>query len=232
MRGGISRRFVCLLGTLAALCCAAPASAASPRIIGGHTAAQGEYPAQGFLERNGFVCGGSLGQQPLLPDGGPLRDGRIEGTAHARRRAHSRVTLGKVNAVRLRGRRRVQRRRQRPPRAVLADRARRQDPRSRRRAAPALATPAPPQPRAAAADRAGRDGACGRRARRPPSSAGASTEDGSSDSSDILLEATVPMVVRRRLRRRGIRLGFRPRRRWCAPAVARRTPAAATRAAR
>jgi trypsin len=61
MRGGMPRRFACLLGTLAALCCAAPASAASPRIIGGHTASPGEYPAQGVLQRNGFfTCGGTL----------------------------------------------------------------------------------------------------------------------------------------------------------------------------
>ena len=53
------RRFACLLGALAALISCAPA-AASQRIIGGQPAAEGEYPAQGFLQVNGFVCGGSL----------------------------------------------------------------------------------------------------------------------------------------------------------------------------
>jgi trypsin len=53
------RRLACLLGALAALISCAPA-AASQRIIGGNPAAAGEYPAQGFLEFNGFVCGGSL----------------------------------------------------------------------------------------------------------------------------------------------------------------------------
>ena len=57
-------RLACLIGTLAALCWAAPASAAQPRIINGDAASAGEYPAQGFLEldtsEGTFVCGGSL----------------------------------------------------------------------------------------------------------------------------------------------------------------------------
>jgi hypothetical protein len=63
MRGSVPR-IACLLGTLAALCCATPASAVQPRIINGDAASPGEYPAQGFLQlstsKGTFVCGGSL----------------------------------------------------------------------------------------------------------------------------------------------------------------------------
>ena len=61
------RRLASLAAALAALlCCASPALAQpeSTRIINGTAAAQGEYPAQGFLElatiQGTFVCGGSL----------------------------------------------------------------------------------------------------------------------------------------------------------------------------
>jgi secreted trypsin-like serine protease len=62
MRG---RRLACLAGTLTAVLCSAPAHAAQgPRIIDGHAASPGEYPAQGYLElsttQGTFVCGGSL----------------------------------------------------------------------------------------------------------------------------------------------------------------------------
>src|SRR5215208_1651452 len=99
MRGGMPRRFACLLGTLAALCCAAPASAAaletSPRIIGGHHAAQGEYPAQGYLEFNGYLCGGSLiSNRYFLTAGHCATD---EGTTDEVDASAFKVTLGKVN---------------------------------------------------------------------------------------------------------------------------------------
>jgi secreted trypsin-like serine protease len=49
---------------MTALFCCAPAGAAPPRIIGGHAASAGEYPAQGFLEfvssGDTYVCGGTL----------------------------------------------------------------------------------------------------------------------------------------------------------------------------
>ena len=95
MRGGMPRWFACLLGTLAALCCAAPASAATPRIIGGSPAAEGEYPAQGFVEFNGFVCGGSLvSNRYFLTAGHCATD---EGTATEVDASDFRVTLGKVD---------------------------------------------------------------------------------------------------------------------------------------
>jgi secreted trypsin-like serine protease len=62
MRGGTAL-FACLLGALITSLCPAAARAA-PRIIDGHVADQGEYPAQGFLElstsEGTYVCGGTL----------------------------------------------------------------------------------------------------------------------------------------------------------------------------
>jgi secreted trypsin-like serine protease len=62
MRGG-PVRLACLSALLGLLLCV-PAEAkpqAQPRIIGGHEASRGEYPAQGeLLEDGSFICGGSL----------------------------------------------------------------------------------------------------------------------------------------------------------------------------
>jgi secreted trypsin-like serine protease len=90
------RRFACLLGTLAVLCCAAPANAASPRIIGGTPAAEGEYPAQGFLEFNGFVCGGSLISNRYFLTAGHCATN--DGTTTEVDASDFRVTLGKVDS--------------------------------------------------------------------------------------------------------------------------------------
>jgi secreted trypsin-like serine protease len=63
MRGG-PVRLACLGAVLGLLLCVPAAQAepqAQPRIIGGHEATQGEYPAQGeLLEDGNFICGGSL----------------------------------------------------------------------------------------------------------------------------------------------------------------------------
>jgi secreted trypsin-like serine protease len=62
MRGG-RVRLACLSALLGLLLCA-PAQAQpqpQPRIIGGHEASAGEYPAQGeLLEDGSFICGGTL----------------------------------------------------------------------------------------------------------------------------------------------------------------------------
>jgi secreted trypsin-like serine protease len=63
MRGG-PVRLACLSALLGLLLCA-PAQArphAQPRIINGHPASAGEYPAQGVLSQTpfGFICGGTL----------------------------------------------------------------------------------------------------------------------------------------------------------------------------
>jgi secreted trypsin-like serine protease len=59
-----SRRLACLAGTLTAFVCCAPAAATPPRIIGGHAASAGEYPAHGYLELQTsdglYFCGGTL----------------------------------------------------------------------------------------------------------------------------------------------------------------------------
>jgi secreted trypsin-like serine protease len=91
----MSRRFACLLGTLAALCCAAPASAASPRIIGGDPAAEGEYPAQGYVEFNGFLCGGSLISNRYFLTAGHCAT--EEGTTDEVDPGDFRITLGKAD---------------------------------------------------------------------------------------------------------------------------------------
>jgi secreted trypsin-like serine protease len=63
MRRGPAR-LACLSALLALLLCttAQARPQAQPRIINGHPAAAGEYPAQGVLEQNGFgfICGGTL----------------------------------------------------------------------------------------------------------------------------------------------------------------------------
>ena len=229
MRGGMPRRFACLLGTLAALCCAAPASAASPRIIDGHTASRRRVPGPGLPQRGRLRLRRLAGEQPLLPDGGPLRDG-VRGHRAARPgRVHRDARQGQ--AVRLPGRRRMQRQRQRRPRGLRADRGRRQHPRSRRRAAPALG-PGPAAVRAAAADRARRDRPVGAR-RKTATIIGWGADQRRARLSNELLEATVPMALGRLLRRRGhLRTRTSTPTRWSARAVARRTPAAATPAAR
>ncbi len=159
MRGGMPRWFACLLGTLAALCCAAPASAATPRIIGGHPAAEGEYPAQGFLEFNGFVCGGSLvSNRYFLTAGHCATDSRARPPGR-RERFPRHARQGRLQ--RIRGDRQVRRRRQRPQLAIRAVRPHeRQDPRPRRRPAPARDAGAA-HPGAAAPGRGRRDGAVG-----------------------------------------------------------------------
>jgi secreted trypsin-like serine protease len=60
MRGG-PVRVACLIALMGLLLCA-PAQAQQPRIIHGHPAAAGEYPAQGVLSQTGlgFICGGTL----------------------------------------------------------------------------------------------------------------------------------------------------------------------------
>jgi trypsin len=65
MRGG-PVRLACLSALLGLLLCATAQAQpqAQPRIIGGHAASPGEYPAQGFLEfstsKDSYLCGGSL----------------------------------------------------------------------------------------------------------------------------------------------------------------------------
>jgi secreted trypsin-like serine protease len=63
MRRGPAR-LACLSALLVLLLCttAQARPQAQPRIINGHPAAAGEYPAQGVLEQNsfGFICGGTL----------------------------------------------------------------------------------------------------------------------------------------------------------------------------
>jgi secreted trypsin-like serine protease len=63
MRGG-PVRLACLSALLGLLLCAPAAQArpqAQPRIINGHPAAAGKYPAQGVLREDGtFICGGTL----------------------------------------------------------------------------------------------------------------------------------------------------------------------------
>jgi secreted trypsin-like serine protease len=64
MRGG-PVRLACLSALLGLLLCATAAQAkpqAQPRIINGHPASAGEYPAQGVLSQTpfGFICGGTL----------------------------------------------------------------------------------------------------------------------------------------------------------------------------
>src|SRR3954470_5625765 len=63
MRGG-PVRLACLSALLGLLLCATAAQAkpqAQPRIINGHPASAGEYPAQGVLREDGsFICGGTL----------------------------------------------------------------------------------------------------------------------------------------------------------------------------
>jgi secreted trypsin-like serine protease len=63
MRGG-PVRFACLSAILGLLLCVPAAQAepqAQPRIIGGHPASAGQYPAQGALLLDGdFTCGGTL----------------------------------------------------------------------------------------------------------------------------------------------------------------------------
>lgn len=60
MRGG-PVRLACLSAVLGLLLCVPAQAKPQPRIIGGHEASQGEYPAQGeLLEDGSFICGGSL----------------------------------------------------------------------------------------------------------------------------------------------------------------------------
>ena len=90
------------------LACASPAMAQQPRIIGGNTASEGEYPAQGFLRLQTsvgpFTCGGTLigarqfltaahcatqpgTETPLAPGAFTVRLGSLDrrsgGTVHA-----------------------------------------------------------------------------------------------------------------------------------------------------
>ena len=64
MRRGAARRLACLTGALAAVLCCAPVSSAQDRIIGGHAASAGEYPAHGYLALSTsdgpYSCGGTL----------------------------------------------------------------------------------------------------------------------------------------------------------------------------
>jgi secreted trypsin-like serine protease len=61
MRGG-PVRLACLGALLGLLLCAPAQANPQPRIINGHPAAAGEYPAQGVLSQTpfGFICGGTL----------------------------------------------------------------------------------------------------------------------------------------------------------------------------
>ena len=61
MRGG-PVRLACLSALLGLLLCAPAQAKPQPRIINGHPAAAGEYPAQGVLSQTpfGFICGGTL----------------------------------------------------------------------------------------------------------------------------------------------------------------------------
>src|SRR5215210_1650111 len=64
MRCGGARRLACLGGALVVLLALAPPALAGTlqsRVINGHPAGQGTYPAQGALFYNGgFICGGTL----------------------------------------------------------------------------------------------------------------------------------------------------------------------------
>ena len=61
MRGG-PVRLACLSALLGLLLCVPAQAKPQPRIINGHPAAAGEYPAQGVLSQTpfGFICGGTL----------------------------------------------------------------------------------------------------------------------------------------------------------------------------
>jgi secreted trypsin-like serine protease len=64
VRTSAARRLACLTGALAAVLCCAPAGAEPPRIVGGHAASAGEYPAHGYLALSTsdgpYFCGGTL----------------------------------------------------------------------------------------------------------------------------------------------------------------------------
>jgi trypsin len=100
MRGG-PVRLACLSALLGLLLCV-PAEAkpqAQPRIINGHPASAGEYPAQGFLEFStddgDFVCGGSLVSNRYFLTAGHCAT--EEGTSTKLDPSAFRVTLGKVD---------------------------------------------------------------------------------------------------------------------------------------
>ena len=100
MRGG-SVKVACLSALLGLLLCATAAQAkpqAQPRIIGGHEAIQGEYPAQGeLLEDGNFICGGSLiSNRYFLTAGHCVGDHPTDFTRYSVRLGDIRLDQGQV----------------------------------------------------------------------------------------------------------------------------------------
>jgi trypsin len=102
MRGG-PVRLACLSALLGLLLCVPAAQAkaqaqAQPRIIGGHEATQGGYPAQGeLLEDGNFVCGGSLiSNRYFLTAGHCVGDHPTDFTRYSVRLGDIRLDQGQV----------------------------------------------------------------------------------------------------------------------------------------
>jgi secreted trypsin-like serine protease len=97
MRGG-PVRLACLSALLGLLLCAPAQAKPQPRIIGGHEASQGEYPAQGeLLEDGSFICGGSLvSNRYFLTAGHCVGDHPTDASRYSVRLGDVRLDAGQV----------------------------------------------------------------------------------------------------------------------------------------
>jgi secreted trypsin-like serine protease len=97
MRGG-PVRLACLSALLGLLLCAPAQAEPQPRIIGGHEASQGEYPAQGeLLEDGNFICGGSLvSNRYFLTAGHCVGDHPTDASRYSVRLGDVRLDAGQV----------------------------------------------------------------------------------------------------------------------------------------